>query len=278
MKKLGFRFSAIPRDRHPEWFEVPLFTRMLGHELYAASCDDSGVSKPIPVASSWRTSLCRTLCIEPEDRPAVSQSFSAMEKRGLIKVEDDAVHIVWNPKDKLFKPTPAKPELPPPCDPAEPPLMGGCRGAAGGLWSETPRNDSTHALQIREEKIREEKSARAREDEELDHQIRIGFSKRLENAAKAIPNQRSLGAAVASLTPWIEKTAALRKLSEHELTERLLDGFFASESAKAKSYPPAFLAQNPLEYLDARPQLRAARVPDGIPPIRNFGPKPKEAI
>jgi hypothetical protein len=108
----------------------------------------------------------------------------------------------------------------------------------------------------------------------------VGFSKRLERASSSTPNQRALGALVRDLAPWIQKTAELRKLSEEVLADRVLDGFFASESAKSKSYPPAFLAQNPLEYLDPKPLkslLRAAPpgsfVPDGIPPIKHYGPR-----
>lgn len=112
---------------------------------------------------------------------------------------------------------------------------------------------------------------------QLSGAIRIGFAKRLERSASAYPNEKTLGAATRQLVPWVEKNAPLRKLPETELVNRLLDGFFANESARAKGYPPAFLANNPLEYLDAKPQLRAARVPDGIPPIKNFGPRKETA-
>lgn len=94
MSRLGFRFSAVPRDRHPEWFELPTMARLVGHELYAASCDEKGRSRPIPVAANWRTSVCRLLCIEASDRPAISQCLSTMEKHGLVRVEDGMLSIV----------------------------------------------------------------------------------------------------------------------------------------------------------------------------------------
>lgn len=106
------------------------------------------------------------------------------------------------------------------------------------------------------------------------HQLRIGFTQRLETEASTHPNQKALGQAIQQLVPWVEKTAPLRKLSEAELITRLLNGFFANENARTKGFPPAFLAQNPTEYLDTKPQLRAAaRVPDGIPPIKHYGPR-----
>lgn len=116
-------------------------------------------------------------------------------------------------------------------------------------------------------------SQQSEQSEGTQHQLRIAFTKRLERENQTHPNQKALGGAVQQLVPWIEKTAPLRKLSESELLTRLLDGFFANENARTKGFPPAFLANNPSEYLDARPQLRAARAPEGIPPIKHFGPR-----
>jgi hypothetical protein len=111
----------------------------------------------------------------------------------------------------------------------------------------------------------------------LEQHVRIGFSKRLESAAATIPNQRALGALTRDLVPWAEQTAPLRKLTPAELIDRVLDGFFRSDSARLKSYPPAFLAQNPLEYLQPT-AATCPRVPDGIPPIRNHAPKSREEL
>lgn len=109
---------------------------------------------------------------------------------------------------------------------------------------------------------------------EKQHLLRIGFTQRLETEASTHPNQKALGQAIQQLVPWVTATAPLRKLSEAELITRLLNGFFANENARTKGFPPAFLAQNPTEYLDTKPQLRAAaRVPDGIPPIKHYGPR-----
>ena len=107
--------------------------------------------------------------------------------------------------------------------------------------------------------------------------LRVGFERRFMAKKAASPNQKALGAAIPQLVQFVETTAELRKQSGGELVDRLLDAFFANDNAASKSFPPAFLANNPLEYLDAKPQLRAARVPDGIPPIKNFGPRKETA-
>lgn len=121
---------------------------------------------------------------------------------------------------------------------------------------------------------KERERARVESGPTSQHQLRIGFTQRLETEASTHPNQKALGQAIQQLVPWVEKTAPLRKLSEAELITRLLNGFFANENARTKGFPPAFLAQNPTEYLDTKPQLRAAaRVPDGIPPIKHYGPR-----
>src|SRR3990172_886280 len=178
MRKLGFRFSAIPRDRHPEWFEVPLFTRMLCHELYAASCADSGQSKPIPVAGDWRVTLCKLLCIEAKDRGAVRAALSTMEQHGMVRIEDGFVHIVWLASAGAVTGQP-----------------GGSRGAAGGQPGGsgggrpelTLGNDS--GLDSRKEEIRQEERreiACARED--------FGGGKVLKTVVRAEPLIAARGA------------------------------------------------------------------------------------
>lgn len=143
----------------------------------------------------------------------------------------------------------------------------------------TPRTKIEHSKsslnpEPEPEPVPREKRALAEAAPTPQHQLRIGFTQRLETEASTHPNQKALGQAIQQLVPWVEKTAPLRKLSEAELITRLLNGFFANENARTKGFPPAFLAQNPTEYLDTKPQLRAAaRVPDGIPPIKHYGPR-----
>lgn len=114
--------------------------------------------------------------------------------------------------------------------------------------------------------------SRARDS--LEHEIRFEFERRFVSAMAASPPHAALTKAAAQLVPWVEKTAALRKLSEHTLVTRMLDGFFANDNAKAHRYPTAYLLQNTLEYVDPPPLkavVRAARAgPSRVPTAAEY--------
>jgi len=95
-----------------------------------------------------------------------------------------------------------------------------------------------------------------------EHGIRTDFQQRYENAVQSIPNQQQVSKMAAKVAPWIAETARLRKLTEDVVTRRLFEGFFASDTARAKGFPPAYLGANPLEYFDP---------PAPKPPVRTIG-------
>ena len=84
----------------------------------------------------------------------------------------------------------------------------------------------------------------------LEHHVRCGFEKRYLAAKHGPPNQRQLGELVAALAPWVRAAATIRRVSERELLEAVLGGFFAHPKAAAAGYRPGFLATDPSEFLD----------------------------
>lgn len=86
----------------------------------------------------------------------------------------------------------------------------------------------------------------------LEQTIRVGFQRRYEQAVQSIPNQSQVSKMSAAVSKWVAQTARLRNLPEDAIMRQLLDGFFASDSARDKGFPPSFLAANPLEYFEPR--------------------------
>lgn len=113
-----------------------------------------------------------------------------------------------------------------------------------------PEEESTHA----HARDRWSDSGRAQ-------RIVLEFQKRYETATLAVPNQGQLSKAAATLLPVLERTATLRGVTFENALERLLGGFFASDRARAKGFPPAFLAANPLEYFDPQESQVTQKTP-----------------
>lgn len=86
----------------------------------------------------------------------------------------------------------------------------------------------------------------------FEQSIRSGFQQRYENAVQSIPNQSQVAKMSATVAKWVAQTARLRNQPEDVIMRQLVDGFFASDSAREKGFPPSFLAANPLEYFEPR--------------------------
>jgi hypothetical protein len=162
MSKLGFRFHAVPRDRHPEWFEVSGSARAWGLELYCAIRDEKTGVAEVAVAERWSLSLCKLLRVEPDERQAVCRHFESLHRHGLLIVDSGRVRVVFR----------ADEDLGPRGDSSRQPQDGSSEGQDRGKFgssrvkrSLTIGNDSGHDLQIRREEKRSEESESAREPE-----------------------------------------------------------------------------------------------------------------
>jgi len=163
LSKLGFKFAAVPRERHPEWFEVSLDARCLGLELFVTIYDEKARVAEVAVTERWAISLCKLLRVEVEDRRAACRMLEAMERRGLLVIEHGKARLVFRADEQLG------PRKPDPRKSKETSDVGQCDVNAGSEWGQsgvnrTPTigNDSTHVLQ-REEIEERERDARARE-------------------------------------------------------------------------------------------------------------------
>lgn len=146
-KRIDFYFAAVPRDRHPEWYRLPIFTRALGLELYVEQ--DSNESDPpgIAVTDDWPVSLCRTLRIDGPQRPAVVRSLLLLHAKGLLVVRDGFARVLLRSCEVLADRMPTA-----------------CSGLVEVLPPTSSRNDSLPVSQIRREETRlESEIARARE-------------------------------------------------------------------------------------------------------------------
>lgn len=145
--KLGYAFSPVPKERHPSWYDLPIFTRMLGLELYVEQ-QTNGTDPPgILVSGDWPVSLCRTMRIDGPQRPAIVRSLLLLRARGLLVVEGGVARVLLSSREVLAGVLP-----------------GSCPGLARVLPLATPGNDSIHVLQIRSEETRSEREdARAQE-------------------------------------------------------------------------------------------------------------------
>lgn len=152
-KRIDFQFSAVPRDRHPEWYRLPIFTRALGLELYVEQHTNDSDPPGIAVTDDWPVSLCRTLRIDGPQRPAVVRSLLLLHAKGLLVVRGGYARVLLRSCDVLANRLPTA-----------------CPEHVEVLPPASPRNDSTPVVQIRREESRsgqikseESESARARE-------------------------------------------------------------------------------------------------------------------
>lgn len=159
MSKLGFRFHAVPRDRHPEWFELTHAARATGLELYVAICDDKTGVAETAVAGNWKVSLCKLLRIEPSERQGVCRHFEAMERHGLIVASEGRVTLLFRASDRR----PQAEVKPGSSDTQAEVKPGPSQGQAGVKLSVTVGNDSTPISQTEEtDKKRGEERERER--------------------------------------------------------------------------------------------------------------------
>lgn len=281
-RKLEYAFSPVPSERHPRWFEVTTYQRFVGLEVALLQYGNGSRPPGIPVGQDWLESVCRSMAINGRDRKYVKPALEALFEAGLLVVRDGMARVLFTAEELAANAQ--KAALREPCGV----LPVSYRDPTGilpvSLSDLTPQNDSTHTSQIREEEIRiEERETRAREvtppietsetppaveptppaepappnawSDRLEFEIRCEFEKRFELAAQAIPNQKQLTAMSYKLAYWIRQTARLRNVTETQLATTLLERFFASPAARAEGFPPAFLAANPLEYLEPKPGL-----------------------
>lgn len=163
MSKLGFRFKAVPEDRHPEWFEVSLFARTLGLELFVAVYNDKTREAEVAVAERWAVSLCKLLRVEVEDRRAACRAFEAMERRGLLVVQDGRARLVFRADQELGPRSPDPRKTNGGSEEGQSTVNGGSMGGQTGVnRSPTVGNDSTHVSQIDRSDQIERENARAR--------------------------------------------------------------------------------------------------------------------
>src|SRR3990172_9012834 len=91
---------------------------------------------------------------------------------------------------------------------------------------------------------------------ENEHSLRVEFIRRYEAAVQNPPMAGPVTKMSAALAGWVESTAAIRGMLQSAVITQLFDGFFASDSARAKKFPPAFLATNPAEYFEpSKPEV-----------------------
>lgn len=169
MSKLGFRFAAVPKDRHPEWFEVSLLARCLGLELFATIYDEKTRTAEVAVAESWTVSLCRLMRVEAKERLAACRALESLERHGLIVIENGKASLVFRADQELGKSTSSNPQ-----EEVKTPSR---EVQEGVKRSPTPGNDSTPVSQKEEiDKKEEREYARAREgDRESDKQVGNDF-------------------------------------------------------------------------------------------------------
>lgn len=110
MSKLGFRFAAVPKDRHPEWFEVSLLARTIGLELFATIYDEKTRSAEVAVAEAWTVSLCRLMRVEARERLAACRALESLERHGLLVIENGKASLVFRADQELGKSTSSNPQ------------------------------------------------------------------------------------------------------------------------------------------------------------------------
>ncbi|RPH75613.1 hypothetical protein EHM76_01250 [bacterium] len=140
----------------------------------------------------------------------------------------------------------------------------------------------THAPSRPVPSLKREESARADSANGIAHQLTVDFHRRYLAAESVDPNARSLGSAVQTVVGVLRQKAEQRGCEPESLIKPLLDGFFGNDTARAAHFAPAYLATNPLEYLEPRarplkpagaPAQAVPRIPEGVPPIRHWGPR-----
>jgi hypothetical protein len=139
--RLGFSFSPVPKDRHPEWYRLPIFTRALGLELYVEQHTNDSDPPGIAVTDDWPVSLCRTLRIDGPQRPAVVRSLLLLHAKGLLVVREGVARVLLRPCEVLAQRMPAS-----------------CPDHVEVLPRANPWNDSVPITQIRREESRSEQS------------------------------------------------------------------------------------------------------------------------
>lgn len=94
---------------------------------------------------------------------------------------------------------------------------------------------------------------------DLGRHVRLAFAARYASAraGASLPQTPANAKSLAAITEWCRDTANARGADAFGLATRLVDAFFASQKASGAGYRVAWLAQDPLEYLEPS-QSRAA--------------------
>lgn len=157
--KIGYRFQAVPRDRHPRWFDVSWEARSLGLELYVSIRDDKTGIACVAVSDNWATSVCKLLRIEASQRQAACRCLESLERHGLLVVRDGTVRVVFRADEELGPTSPDPRKVKPPSDQGQEGVkLTSSNGQADVKPLASRRNDSTHVLQIEEIEERERRA------------------------------------------------------------------------------------------------------------------------
>ena len=224
-KKLVVPFIKIPHERNPALMSVSIFCRGIAMELYMFGCNfsDSGYDpSPIPIYGNWHVCLAKHLQVDPAERGNFARMLDRLAEVGVLVVEGSFVHVryaapKWTPSGPAPDPGP-----PPVRDQSEasPPKVRdqSVQGPPQVRQDLTPRNDSTHVSQIREDKKREEESERRARERLVDPEP--------EKTAKRIGNDWMLEA---TCIAWqrFDEDLSLIGMKPADERARALEGFRA---------------------------------------------------